>query len=122
MKPQKKEEVEIKKYNAMLRPSLDSFIHCYKGLNFSLYNMFIKFCVIIDNALSFDSISKIKEQYAIKKINKKAKKEKQLEIKNLARSYKTAFNRFNKEPTLYETDKDGVRRRGEITLQKNRIK
>jgi len=120
MKPQKKEEVEIKKYNTMLRPSLDSFIHCYKGLNFSLSNMFIKFCVIIDNALSFDFISKIKEQYAIKKINKKAKKEKQLEIKNLARSYKTAFNRFNKEPTLYETDKDGFRRRGEITLQKNR--
>ena len=122
MKPQKKEEVEIKKYNAMLHPSLDSFIHCYKGLNFSLFNMFIKFFVIIDNALSFDFISKIKEQYVIRKINKKAKKEKQLEIKNLARSYKTAFNRFNKEPTLYETDKDGVRRRGEITLQKNRIK
>ncbi len=120
MKTPKNEEVEIKKYNNMLRPSIDSFIHSYKGLNFSLLDMFIKFYTMFNNALSFDFISKIKEKIVLKKIYKQSKKNKKLKIKNTVRSYKTAFNRFNKEPTLYETDKDGFRRRGEITLQKNR--
>jgi hypothetical protein len=122
MKTSKKEEVEIKKYNTMLRPSLDAFIHCYKGLNFSLSEVFIKFLLFIDHIFSSDNLHVLKEQYVISKINKKAKKEKKLKIKKTVRSYKTAFNRFNKEPTLYETDKDGFRRRGEITLQKNRKK
>jgi len=120
MKTPKNEEVEIKKYNNMLRPSIDSFIHAYKGLDFSISNMFIKFYAMFENVLSFDFISKVKEKIVLKKIYKQSQKNKKLKIKNTVRSYKTAFNRFNKEPTLYETDKDGVRRRGEITLQKNR--
>ena len=75
---------------------------------------------MFENVLSFDFIIKVKEKIILKKIYKQSQKNKKLKIKNTVRSYKTAFNRFNKEPTLYETDKDGVRRRGEITLQKNR--
>lgn len=125
MKPQNEEteiqEVEIQEYNSMLRPSLDSFLHSYKGLDFSLFDLCVKVFVSLEDALSLDFISNTKESFAIKKINNKNKKEKAEKIKNLTRSYKTSFNRFNNESTYYETDEDGVRRREDIRLQKNRI-
>lgn len=120
MKPQT-EEVEIEKYNIMLRPSLDSFLHSYNTLNISLWDCFIKLFISLDNLFSFDFISKIQESLAIKKINNKNKKEKEAQIKKLTRSYKTSFNRFNNESTYYETDENGLRRREDIRLQKNRI-
>ena len=120
MKPQT-EEVEIEKYNIMLRPSLDSFLHSYNTLNISVWDCFIKLFISFDNLFSFDFISNTKESFAIKKINNKNKKEKAEKIKNLTHSYKTSFNRFNNESTYYETDEDGVRRREDIRLQKNRI-
>ena len=120
-KETKIKEIEIEDYNIMLRPSLDSFIHSYKGLDFSLSDVCIKIFVYFNNILSLDFITNTKENFVIKKIIKQNKKLKAKQIKNLTRSYKTSFNRFNKEPTLYETDEDGVRRREEIRLQKNRI-
>ncbi len=120
MKPQT-EEVEIEKYNIMLRPSLDSFLHSYNSLDFSVSDFFLKLLISLDNLFSLEYINKAQENIVIRNINKKSKKHREVKIKNLTRSYKIAFNRFNNESTYYETDEDGLRRREDIRLQKNRM-
>ena len=71
-------EVENEQYLHILKPSLDSFIHSYNPLNFSLLEslleLYIKFFLFLQKIDSSDFLQNKKEEIAIKKISKKINK------------------------------------------------
>jgi hypothetical protein len=67
-------EVENEQYLHILKPSLDSFIHSYNPLNFSLLDLCIKFFLFLQKIDSSNFLQNKKEEIAIKKISKKINK------------------------------------------------